>query len=69
LFLGEEATNFCCFCSKVVSNEEKTRVKMREDVVLHIGLFVLKLSGGVFASLGIVIILLCTPRITLVCNK
>jgi hypothetical protein len=22
LFLGEEATNFCCFCSKVVSNEE-----------------------------------------------
>jgi hypothetical protein len=31
--------------------------------------FVEKLSGGVFASLGIVIILLCTPRITLVCNK
>jgi hypothetical protein len=31
---------------------KKTRVKMREDVVLHIGLFVLKLSGGVFASLG-----------------
>jgi hypothetical protein len=28
-----------------------------------------ELSGGVFASLGIVIILLCTPRITLVCNK
>jgi hypothetical protein len=23
LFLGEEATNFCCFCSKVVPNEEK----------------------------------------------
>jgi hypothetical protein len=23
LFLGEEATKFCCFCSKVVSNEEK----------------------------------------------
>jgi hypothetical protein len=22
LFLGEEATNFCCFCSKVVSKEE-----------------------------------------------
>jgi hypothetical protein len=23
LFLGEEATNFCCFCSKVVPKEEK----------------------------------------------
>jgi hypothetical protein len=23
LFLGEEATKFCCFFSKVVSNEEK----------------------------------------------
>jgi hypothetical protein len=42
---------------------------MREDVVLHIGLFVLKLSGGVFASLGIVIILLSTRFIALVCNK
>jgi hypothetical protein len=44
-------------------------VKPWEDLFLHIGLFVLKLSGGVFTSLGIVIILLCTLRETLVCNK
>jgi hypothetical protein len=35
-------------------------VKMREDLVLHIENFFLKLSGGVFASLSYVIILLCT---------
>jgi hypothetical protein len=44
-------------------------VKPREDLVLHIELLWKNLSGGVFTSLGIVIILLCTPRTTLVCNK
>jgi hypothetical protein len=34
-----------------------------------LGLLFKNLSGGVFASLGIVIILLYTPKITLVCNK
>jgi hypothetical protein len=33
---------------------------MREDMVLHIELLFKNLSGGVFASLGYVIILLCT---------
>jgi hypothetical protein len=35
-------------------------VKMREDMVLHKKTFMKNLSGGVFTSLGIVIILLCT---------
>jgi hypothetical protein len=35
-------------------------VKMREDMVLHKKTFMKNLSGGVFASLSYVIILLCT---------
>jgi hypothetical protein len=43
-------------------------VKLREDMVLHKKFLCKNLSGGVFASLGIVIILLSTRFITLVCN-
>jgi hypothetical protein len=50
------------------SQGRKTRVKPREDLVLHIELL-FKNYREEFVSLGIVIILLCTPRITLVCNK
>jgi hypothetical protein len=42
-------------------------VKMREDLVLHKKTFMKNLSGGVFASLGYVIILLCTRLYFLVC--
>jgi hypothetical protein len=44
-------------------------VKMREDMVLHKKLLCKDFSGGVFASLGNVILLLSTRFITLVCNK
>jgi hypothetical protein len=43
-------------------------VKMREDMVLHKKTFMKNLSGGVFASLSYVIILLHS-FIFLVCNK
>jgi hypothetical protein len=35
---------------------------MREDMVLHKKTFMKNLSGGVFASLSYVIILLCTKE-------
>jgi hypothetical protein len=46
--VGEEVANFCCFCSKVVPNEE-TQVKPREDDVLLLKTLYCS-SGGVFAS-------------------
>jgi hypothetical protein len=42
---------------------------VREERILHIELLYKNLSGGVFSSLGIVIILLSTRFITLVCNN